>query len=386
MNGLWYYVIAFLLIWTIAAFYKLYHPDSKNLEMSFPILLMLKTDRFKGFIDKVAKKAPRFWKWYMNVGIVICFIAMALMLVLLIQSLGTVLKTPSVSILIPGVEVPGSPIFIPFISGFIALILLIIVHEFSHGILARVEGIDIKSMGLLLFVILPGAFVEPDEEEVEKASRLSKLRIYGAGARANIVLALIALIIFAAIANFAVPAVYDQSGVEITSVVNNGPAYGNLKEGMVVTSINDHKVTNATSYSSAVYSLKPNTTAHITTDKGTYTFRLGENPNNKTLGYMGIRSQEHLVLKENIRNTYGNILPWGLLSLEDLFKWIYLINLSVGLFNLLPMKPLDGGLMLEELLSYKLSGENVKLITDYFTYFTLIVIVFSLVAGIFISL
>ena len=50
------------------------------------------------------------------------------------------------------------------------------------------------------------------------------------------------------------------------------------------------------------------------------------------------------------------------------------------------MKPLDGGLMLEELLSYKLSGENVKLFTDYFTYFTLIVIVFSLVAGIFISL
>lgn len=385
MNGLWYYVIGFILIWTIALIYKLYRPDSEKLEMAFPILLMYRTDRFKGFIDKVAKKAPRFWKWYMNIGIVICFISMAVMVVVLIQSLGTVLKTPSVSILLPGVQIPGSPIFIPFISGFIALILLIIVHEFSHGILARVEGIDIKSMGLLLFIILPGAFVEPDDEQIEKSSRLSKLRIYGAGSMANIVLAIIALLIFAAIANFAVPLAYDQQGVEITDVVKDSPAVGNLQKGMIVTSINDHKVTNATSYSSAISTLKPNTTAHITTNKGTYTFKLGENPNNKSVGYMGIRAQQHLVLKENVKDTYGDVLPWAILSLEDLFKWIYFINLSVGLFNLLPMKPLDGGLMLEELLSYKFSKENVELMMDFSSYFLLIVIIFSLVAGFVVS-
>ena len=72
--------------------------------------------------------------------------------------------------------------------------------------------------------------------------------------------------------------------------------------------------------------------------------------------------------------------------LEDLLKWIYIINLSVGLFNLLPMKPLDGGLMLKEVLSYKFKEENVKLITDFFTCFIAIIIVFSLVMSIISSL
>ena len=43
---------------------------------------------------------------------------------------------------------------------------MIIIHEFSHGILARVENVKINSIGLLLFAIIPGAFVEPDEEKL----------------------------------------------------------------------------------------------------------------------------------------------------------------------------------------------------------------------------
>ena len=46
--------------------------------------------------------------------------------------------------------------------------------------------------------------------------------------------------------------------------------------------------------------------------------------------------------------------------LKDLFYWIFLLNFAVGTFNLLPMKPLDGGLILEELLRYKLSKNMVK--------------------------
>lgn len=386
MNGIWYYVIGFFIVWTIAFIYKSYNKDSENLEFDFPLLLMLKTKKFRGFIDKLANFSPKFWRWYMNVGIVICFIAMIFMTGLLIQSLSTVFTTPTVSILIPGVEVPGSPIFIPFLSGIIALAILIVVHEFSHGILARVEGIDIKSIGVLLFVILPGAFVEPDEEQIEKASRKSKLRIYGAGSMANIILAIIALLLFAGIGNLAYPAVYDSQGVEIVQVLDGTPAQGHLKESMVINQINNHIVKNATSYSDAVLSLKPNTKAHISTNTGTYTFKLGTNPNNKSLGYMGIKAQQHTVIKENIKKTYGDVLPWGLMVLEDLLKWIYIINLSVGLFNLLPMKPLDGGLMLKEVLSYKFKEENVKLITDFFTCFIAIIIVFSLVMSIISSL
>ena len=158
MNGIWYYVITFFIIWTIALVFK-DKLTEYGVQVNFP-LLMWKTQRLRGFIDRIAKRAPRFWKWYMNVGIVISTGFMILMAVALIYSLKTLMDAPSVSLVVPGVEVPGSPIFIPFLSGLIALATVLIVHEFSHGILARVENISLKSIGLLLFAILPGAFVD----------------------------------------------------------------------------------------------------------------------------------------------------------------------------------------------------------------------------------
>ena len=96
----------------------------------------------------------------MNVGIIISFIAMFFITYSLIQSLSTLIEAPAVSIVLPGVEMPGSTIYVPLGYGLISLATVLIVHEFSHGILSRVEKINIKSVGLLLFTILPGAFVE----------------------------------------------------------------------------------------------------------------------------------------------------------------------------------------------------------------------------------
>ena len=109
MNGIWYYVIAFIVIWTIAIVFKEKLTDY-GVEVNFP-LLMWKTQRLRGFIDRLANKAPRFWKAYMNLGIVISTGFMILMAVALVYSLKTLLDTPTVSLIVPGVEVPGSPIF-----------------------------------------------------------------------------------------------------------------------------------------------------------------------------------------------------------------------------------------------------------------------------------
>ncbi|VVB59475.1 Peptidase family M50 [uncultured archaeon] len=38
-----------------------------------------------------------------------------------------------------------------------------------------------------------------------------------------------------------------------------------------------------------------------------------------------------------------------LLYLYSLFRWRNLLNIGIGLFNLLPLKPLDGGLIFEEI-------------------------------------
>ena len=379
MNGIWYYVIAFILIWVIAIVFKDYLTDH-GVEVNFP-LLMWKTQRLRGFIDRLANRAPRFWKWYMNIGIVISTGFMILMAIALVYSLKTLLDTPTVSLIVPGVEVPGSPIFIPLLSGLIALATVLIVHEFSHGILSRVEKINIKSIGLLLFAIIPGAFVEPDEEELNELSRPARMRIYVAGSMANLTLAAIAMIIMMVISSFIVPVVFEDDGVVINRLTSDGNAINHMSEGMVIRSINNLTVTDIDSFQKAANTLKPNDTVNIHTDQGDYSFQLKTNPMNKSIGFMGIQVNANNVIADDFDNQFYTPLLWLLMPLTDLLFWIYFLNFAIGTFNLLPMKPLDGGHLLENLLSYIMPEIAYKPIVTFMSFLMGIIIVVSLVVG-----
>ena len=379
MNGIWYYVIAFILIWVIAIVFKDYLTDH-GVEVNFP-LLMWKTQRLRGFIDRLANRAPRFWKWYMNIGIVISTGFMILMAIALVYSLKTLLDTPTVSLIVPGVEVPGSPIFIPLISGLIALATVLIVHEFSHGILSRVEKINIKSIGLLLFAIIPGAFVEPDEEELNELSRPAKMRIYVAGSMANLTLAAIALIIMTVISSFIVPVVFEDEGVVVNRLTEDANAKNYMSEGMIIKSINNLTVTDIDSFQKDATTLKPNDTVNIHTDQGDYSFQLKTNPMNKSIGFMGIHVNANNVIADDFDNQFYTPLLWLLMPLTDLLFWIYFLNFAIGTFNLLPMKPLDGGHLLENLLSYIMPEIAYKPIVTFMSFLMGIIIVVSLVVG-----
>jgi len=159
MNGIYYYLIAFAVIWILVGIFhkKL---SKHGVELNFPII-MWKTKKLRGVISKISNLSPKFWRYYMNIGIIIAFAAMIYITWTIISTIPTVFDNPSVSIVIPGVEMPGSTIYVPLGYGLIALATVLIVHEFSHGIQSIGEKIPIKSIGLLLFTVLPGAFVEP---------------------------------------------------------------------------------------------------------------------------------------------------------------------------------------------------------------------------------
>lgn len=374
MNALWYYAIGFVVIWILAILFK----DKLKIDINGP-LLMRRTKRLRGLIDSIANRSPKFWRWSLNVGLPVAVFFMALMLYFLIISLQTLLQAPQVSLIVPGVDIPGSPIFIPLEFGIIALMTVMVVHEFGHGIIARVEGVRIKSIGVLLLAILPGAFVEPDEEDVQKSKRISKLRIYAAGSVFNLSLAAIALLFTFLISSFVIAPAFYTDGVEITSVVPNSPADGILKPGIVIQSINGIETSDLNNYVKILNNTKVGENLTFLTDQGTKSIIAGVNPNNSTRGYVGIRSQAHLAVKIDVANTFGDKIPWFFYYLKDLFYWIFLLNFAVGTFNLLPMKPLDGGLILEELLRYKLSENMVNKIVNPLTYFLILVIVVSIV-------
>ena len=374
MNGIYYYLIAFAVIWILVAIFR-ERLSTHGVELNFPVI-MWKTQKLRGLISRFSNLSPKFWRWYMNVGVIVAFGAMIFITWTIVSTLPSVFETPSVSIVIPGVDIPGSQIYVPFVYGLIALATVLVVHEFSHGIQAIGEKIPIKSIGLLLFAIIPGAFVEPDEEKLKKAKRSSKLRVYAAGSIANVTLALIALILLSLV-SAGIPQFFEEDGIAVDRIVPDLPSEGILKEGMVLQEIDNHRINDSQAYVDIVSSFSPGDNVEVKTDQGTYHITLAKNPNNESVGFFGIQANKHFEL---INDSWGP-LPWILFELAELFQWISMLNLGIGLFNLLPIKPLDGGYMLEILLSYKLSERQYKPIVNALSMVLAMVIVFSIVAG-----
>ena len=386
MNVLLYYVILIVAIYILAFLFR----ERLKIDIYGPIL-MRRTQKMKGWIDFIANLSPRFWRWSMNIGIPIAILGMIFMVYTIIMSLiymiqAYMIQTPSApaaALLLPGVDIPGSPVFIPIVSGLIALVLLMVVHEFGHGILARVDGVRIKSIGVILAAILPGAFVELNEEDVEKAKRSVKLRIYAAGSIFNIALAGIALSVVLILSSSFIPYAFQPDGLTITSITPNGPAEGVLKEGMIVTNINGYPVNNRTDYTDLILDkTKPGDKLTYITDQGTYTITSTGQPNNASITYPGTRSETHLVVKPDVSDNYGETLPWFLYYLSDVGYWVFALNLVVALFNLLPLKPLDGGIILEELLGYKLSEEMVGKIVSSVSVVMVSIVAFLIISSI----
>ncbi len=91
----------------------------------------------------------------------------------------------AVALLLPGIN-------LPFLEGILALAIVLIVHEFSHGIVAIGERIKVRSMGIVTFGTIPvGAFVEPDEKGLFASSKKSFVRTIISGVSSNFLTAII---------------------------------------------------------------------------------------------------------------------------------------------------------------------------------------------------
>ena len=70
----------------------------------------------------------------------------------------------------------------------ICVLIALIIHEFGHGFVAYLEGCPLKSFGVSLYGVIPGAYVQVDES-VQFLSPFSQLKIYCAGVWHNFILA-----------------------------------------------------------------------------------------------------------------------------------------------------------------------------------------------------
>ena len=91
----------------------------------------------------------------------------------------------------------------------------------------------------------------------------------------------------------------------------------------------------------------PGEDINIVTDKGEYDFVLGENPENASKAYMGLGLDQKNGIKKDVVAKYGSFFPGLIFVFIELFQWLFMLTLGIGLFNLLPLGIVDGGRMLQ---------------------------------------
>ncbi len=261
MNGYLIALIVFL-AW-IASVYvlnKIKWFEKHSMSLQGPMILW-KTRRGRDLIDRIASKR-RVWGLYGKISLWICAIAMAIIMALLLWEATIVMQVdqaPSPELIL---GIPGINPVIPVGYGILGLVVAIVVHEFAHGIMTRVGGMKVQSMGLVFLVFPVGAFVEPDEEELKKATRSKRSKVFAAGPASNIVIALIVLGLFSGVMMSSLQE--GTSGALARGVVDGSPAeIAGIDPNSVIMAVDQESVSSGEELSSRV-SDAPGTYVEVT--------------------------------------------------------------------------------------------------------------------------
>ncbi len=362
--------------------------------------LMIKTKRGRGALERLGR-FRRFWTVAGDIGIVLAALAMVTIVVVLVLDAIVVSSIPASEAPTPqmALGIPGINPIIPIGYGLVALILGVVLHELAHGIVARSQGIGVKSLGILWLVIPVGAFVEQDDTEMQKAPRRKRDRVAAAGVLANFALATIFFLLLSAVLTSGVEP--NANGVGVAAVVAGTPAANaSLVPGDIIVSINGTPTTTNSQLLHLLAATKANQTIALTfysardhalivsavtlTSLETYT----HNAADRDRGFLGVAplfltpTELKTAMAAPVTSDQGPLagtVDWIVLPLAglqpvagdvpsfyhltgpfasmdpgtfwifaNLLYWLAWMNLLLGLSNALPLFPLDGGLLFRD--------------------------------------
>src|SRR6266550_1449711 len=286
--------------------------------------LMWKTVRGRQWIDRLARPA-RFWRFFGDLAIVLVGITMVGTTLLLlweatlVQSSAVRGNPPSPELLL---GLPGINPIIPLGYGIFGLAVAIILHEFSHGILARVAKIKIRSLGLIFLIFPIGAFVEPEEDELRALPRHERARLYAAGPATNMLLA----VLFAVVAFD--PTTSASNTYHVTLVAEAGT--GRPLIGIYAIDVSTdyyHPLTNPDRFNGVPGAV---------------------------LSYISLPFQGRAPIDDPAIRFYRIGGPFAVLPaplfwiLVNTAYWLFWLNVMLGATNALPAVPLDGGYIFKD--------------------------------------
>ena len=339
----------------------------KKIEVQAKIIFLY---RMKWGLGWMTRFSSRFREWVIlagYAGVGIGFIGMLVISWVLIKNLYELIVNPAavsgVSLVLPGINVPGMGV-LPFWYWLLAIFVIAVVHEFSHGIVARAHNIEVKNTGIVFLGPIIGAFVEPNEQKMGKEKDIVQHSVLAAGSFSNILLALVALVLLNLVFSPLQQSMVEPTGFTFDSYVE-GPypfAQQGIEPGTLITGIDGQDTNDFTAFSEEFSCLSPGDIAKIKTENKEYSLTLAVSPDDLKKPFMGIKDiHNEFEIKDKFTSGMWGVVYMIVAWLAGFLRWLFLLSFGIGLFNLLPLPIVDGGRMVQVFLHKKkglLEGEK----------------------------
>ena len=362
-NAIIYVLIAWVVIFVTAKALKL---ERFGFTIK-PYSLTYKNYKVQSALTKMLTRTKRGIRVFADVSVVAGFLMMGFAFWFLLANISNYFVEPTefaeLTVLIPGVTLTSASAILYFL---LSIPIVLVVHEGAHGIVATLEKIKIKNGGFAIFIALFAGFVEPDEEDFDKAKKISRLRVIGAGATSNVIFAFALGAILLTNPMFAIilPEPFlgwfyeSPEGVLVLSVIEGGGAeQAGIKENDIISKINDVRIVSPIDFQKV--NLIPGEVVNVTVLRDgqeiVFPVTIMPAPEDPERGLVGIMRDNNLSFKP-----IYNYIEWNNPQFSMFLLWLWMISFFIGIINMLPLPILDGGKFIHTIIDKKISEKSVN--------------------------
>ncbi|MYB29994.1 MAG: PDZ domain-containing protein [Cenarchaeum sp. SB0663_bin_5] len=361
-NAIIYVLLAWVVILGAAKALKL---ENRGVELKF-YSLVYKNKGIQDVLVRMLARTRRGISVFANVSVVAGFLMMGFAFWFLLNNVANFFVQPQsfaeLTVLIPGVTLTSSHSIMYFL---LSIPIVLVMHEGAHGIVAALEKIRIKTGGFAIFIAMFAGFVEPDEDEFNKAKKISRLRVIGAGATSNVIFALaLGLILltnplFALVMPEPLLGVFYETpdGVLVLSVIEgSGAEFAGIQANDLITHVNGVRTFTVIDF--ATLNLAPGDIVPVSVLRDDqpmdFVVEIMESPDEPGRGLIGIMRDTALSYKPVL-----NFITWDNHQLSMFLLWLWMISFFIGIINMLPLPILDGGKFIHTIIEGRISEQAV---------------------------
>jgi len=362
-NSIIYVLMGWVVVFLVAKGLKL---ENHGFEIK-PYSLTYKNYGVQSALTKMLGRTRRGIRVFADVSVIAGFLMMGFAFWFLLNNVSNYFVEPSefseLTVLIPGVTLTSSASIAYFL---LSIPIVLVIHEGAHGIVATLEKIKIKTGGFAIFIALFAGFVEPDEEDFDKAKKISKLRVIGAGATSNVLFSFVlgAILLTNPLFAIIVPEpilgwMYEEpDGVLILSIIEgSGAEKAGLLPNDIITAVNEIDVKTALDFQKA--NIVPGDTVNVSIlrsgEQLEFPVVIMPSEDDPERGLIGIMRDNSFAYKP-----IYNFIEWNNPSVSMFLLWLWMISFFIGIINMLPLPILDGGKFIHSIIDKKISDKAVN--------------------------